>query len=267
MPPRRGSEQSGVGRRETSTGEPAPSYALPLDLPRALRALRALSADPDETSHVFTIIDSLSGRAPNHLVGLFRRSEDGRRLLREREAIVPLLADRAALARMPEGSLGRAYLAFVDREGITADGLVAASEKGHTGVQAVGSELEYAGQRMRDTHDLWHTVTGYQGDLLGETSLLAFNVPQVWNPGIALIVVLGVYRVRTAEVLSMVAGGFWRGLRARYLPAVDWAALLPLPLDEVRARLRVIPVPAYEALRTDELRAQGELGPREALAS
>ena len=238
------------------------SYALPLDVPRALRALRALAADPDETSHVFTIIDSLSGRAPDHLVGLFHRDATGERLMRERPSLVPILADRARLRAMPEGSLAHAYLAFVESEGITADGLVEASEKGRTGVQQAGSELEFAGQRMRDTHDLWHTVTGYKGDLLGETSLLAFNVPQVRNPGIAMIVLLGMYRIRELRVLPMVVGGFQRGMRAVYLPAIDWEVLLPLPLAEVRSRLNIEPVSDYEPLRTASLRAEGVLAPR-----
>ena len=239
------------------------SHAQPMDVPRALRALRALAADPDETSHVFTIIDSLSGRAPDHLVGLFHRTPEGARLMREQPSIVPVLADRDALRRMPEGSLGRAYLAFVESEGITADGLVAASDKGRARTPGVDPELEYAGQRMRDTHDLWHTVTGYKGDLLGETALLAFNVPQVWNPGIAMIVLLGIYRVREARVLPMVLAGFVRGLRARYLPAIDWEPLLALPIDEVRSRLGIVPVKDYEPLRTAQLRAEGHLAPRE----
>jgi ubiquinone biosynthesis protein COQ4 len=242
------------------------SHALPLDVPRALRALRALAADPDETSHVFTIVDSLSWHAPDHLVGLFHRTPEGERLLRERPALVALLADRDALRAMPEGSLAHAYLRFVESEGITADGLVEASEKGRTGARAGDRELEYASQRMRDTHDLWHTVTGYKGDLLGETALLAFNVPQVWNPGIAMIVLLGLYRVRQPRVVPMVLGGFLRGLRASYLPAIDWAPLLALPLDEIRARLGVAPVGDYEPLRTSTLRAEGELAPREVAA-
>ncbi|MFO0710147.1 MAG: Coq4 family protein [Sandaracinus sp.] len=240
--------------------------ALPLDIPRALRALRALSADPDETSHVFTIIDSLSGRAPEHLVALFHRTPEGERLLRERPSIVPVLADRAALRRMPEGSFAHAYLRFVESEGITAEGLVAASDKGRTGVQEAGSELEYASARMRDTHDLWHTITGYKGDLLGETALLAFNLPQVWNPGIALIVLLGIHRVRQPRVLRMVLGGLWRGLRAEHLPAIDWEPLLALPLEEARARLGVVPVDDYAPLRSEALRAEGRLAPRPMVA-
>lgn len=249
-----------------TTSRPHPqgrkSYALPFDVRRAMSALRELAADPDETSHVFTIIESLSGSAPDHLVGLFREDETGVRLLEERPELTRVLSDRGALRRMPEGSLAHAYLRFVESEGITADGLVAASEKGRTGVHEVGSEIEYAASRMRDTHDLWHTVTGYKGDLLGETALLAFTVPQTKNPGIAAIVLLGIYRIRERRALSMVLGGLERGLRAKYLPAIAWESLLPLPLEEVRARLGVRPVADYEPMRTDALRAEGLLAAR-----
>ena len=235
--------------------------ARPLDLPRALAALRLLAADPDETSHVFTIIDALSHRAPDHLVGLFHRTAEGRRLMAERRDIVKVLADREALRAMPPGSLAHAYLRFVESEGITADGLVSASETGRL-IDDADVELSFVSNRMRDTHDLWHAVTGYRGDVLGEAALLAFNVPQTRNPGIAAIVLLGFYRVQKLSAVGTLLDGLVRGIRAEYLPAVDWEALLPLPLEEVRARLKLGEPPVYEPVRTSQLRAEGKLGPR-----
>ncbi|MFP6622190.1 MAG: hypothetical protein VCC20_01810, partial [Myxococcota bacterium] len=41
-----------------------------------------------------------------------------------------------------------------------------------------------------------------------------------------------------------------RGRGAALLPAADWEALLERPLDEVRAALRVGPLPEYEQRRT-----------------
>ncbi len=202
---------------------------------RATKALRALFRDPDDTAQVFTVIESLSGAGPRHLLSSFRADTTGKRLLRERPDIVPLLADRERLRRMPEGSLGRAYLAFVESEGITADGLVAASEAGRVTQRGDDPDLDYVAQRMRDTHDLWHAVTGYKGDLIGEAALLAFNVPQTKNPGIALIVSLGILRIHQRRAIELIVGGFRRGAKARWLPAVDWEALLELPNRE-RAR-------------------------------
>ena len=74
-------------------------------------------------------------------------------------------------------------------EQISPDGLVAASEE----VNRTGRENEDRnrfGMRMRDSHDLWHCVTGYSRDLVGEASLLAFTFAQTRNPGIGAIVAM-----------------------------------------------------------------------------
>jgi ubiquinone biosynthesis protein COQ4 len=238
--------------------EPIPPGFYPL---RALRALRELVQNPDDTRHVFTVIESLSGHAPLRLLARFRKSANGQRLLASRSQLLPLLRDRARLASMPEGSLGRAYLAFLEREGISADGLVQASVDGETGVIPEGSDLEYIGDRLRDTHDLWHTVTGYQGDLYGEASLLAFSGVQTGNPGIALIVLTALLRARDPRLVQLVWRGLVNGMRAEWLPPAPWESLLPLPLDEVRQRLRIEPVPPYQTMRTNDLRMMGELAP------
>lgn len=233
---------------------------------RALAALWALSQDPDDTSQVFTLVESMAGAGPAYLLNGFRTDPAGQRLLKHRPDILPLLSDREALRKMPEGSLARAYLEFVESEGITADGLVAASEAGRVIERVEGSDVDYIGQRMRDTHDLWHTVTGYSGDLLGEGALLAFNVPQTRNLGIGLVVALGIAKIHQRRAVTLFAQGFLRGKNAAWLPAVEWEELLPLPLGEVRARLGIDGPPEYERLRSDELRREGRLGPRTAAA-
>ena len=52
---------------------------------------------------------------------------------------------------------------------------------------------------------------------------------------------------------------FRRGQKSEWLPAVDWESLLPLPLEDVRARLKVGSPPEYVPVRTDQLRAEGVL--------
>lgn len=237
--------------------ESPPSYRYePI---RALRALRVLLANPDDTAQVFTIIEALSGRAPLRMLERFRATKTGADLLARRPDILPVLRDRAYLESLPVGSLGRAYLAFLDREGISADGLVEASVVGESGSFGITGDIAYIRDRMRDTHDLWHTVTGYQGDVFGEASLLAFSVAQTKNPGVALMVFGALARSRSGDLVQMVTRGFRDGLRAEFLPPVIWEELLPLPLDDVRRRLSIEPVPAYEPVRSSWLRETGEL--------
>jgi ubiquinone biosynthesis protein COQ4 len=225
------------------------------DLPRAGRALAALLKDPDDLPQVFTLIDSISGTAPHRLLFRLRRTESGARLLRDQPDIVPLLTDRAGLRALPEGSLGRAYLAFVESEGITPEGIKGASEVLLGKPRPVA--FAFLNQRMRDTHDLWHAATGYKGDVLGEASLLAFTLAQNWNTGVAFIVAAALLKGFGRLETTVIRDGYRRGRAAAWLPAQEWESLLPLPLGEVRARLKLGAPPVYTPIRTSELRAAG----------
>jgi len=227
---------------------------------RALRAVQALMRNPDDTAQVFTIIESLSG--PLHAARMrarFAADSVGARLLRDRPDLLPTLVDRAALRRMPEGSLAHAYLAFVESERITAEGLVEASVKGETADRDIDPTLAYVRARMRDSHDLWHALLGYRGDTVGEAAILAFTLAQTGNPGIGLIVAMALLKPFSPESRRLMVDAFRRGLDASWLPAIDWEPLLPLPVDEVRALLGVGAPRAYTPVRTAELRARGTL--------
>jgi ubiquinone biosynthesis protein COQ4 len=235
------------------------AFPLPrFDLPRAGRALAALMRDPDDLPQVFTLIDAMSGTAPHRLVRGLRRTATGARLLRERSDIVPLLTNRSALRALPDGSLGRAYLAFVESEGISPEGILEASVAAG-GVGYATEDFRYVHQRMRDTHDLWHAATGYKGDVVGELALLAFTLGQHWNTAVAAIVVAGLVKGLGHSDVGLIVDGYRRGRAAEWLPAQDWEALLSLPLEDVRARLKLKAPPVYTPVRTADLRAEGIL--------
>jgi ubiquinone biosynthesis protein COQ4 len=224
---------------------------------RALRAARTLAADPDDLPQVFTIIESLSGNTMHRIWKRMTKTERGRRILAERPDIVSRLEDRAALGRLPEGSLGRAYLAFVEREKISAEGIREAQRRGMTSGISLSDPYDYVHARMRDSHDLWHAAVGYHGDVLGETSLLAFTFAQTHNPAIALIIGIGLLKtIGAPEARAVILDGHRRGRAAAWLPDQEWETLLPLPLSEVRRLLHLEPAPVYAQIRSSELKAQ-----------
>jgi len=233
-------------------------YLPRFNLPRAGRALATLLDDPDDLPQVFTLIEALSGTAPHRLLLGFKLSKHGSRLLRERPDISKLLADRDALRALPAGSLGRAYLAFVEAEGISPAGIRSASLEGMSG-DARFETFDYLHMRMRDTHDVWHAATGYKGDVLGELALLAFTLGQHWNTGVAFIVVAAVLKGLGRGEWRLILDGHRRGRAAAWLPAQDWESLLPLPLAEVRKRLSLEAPAEYTPVRTADLRAEGVL--------
>jgi ubiquinone biosynthesis protein COQ4 len=219
---------------------------------RAAAAVRGILRDPNDTAQVFRLIDALSGPTPRHLLGRFSASRAGQKLLAERPRLRERLRDREALAALPEGSLGRAYLDFMTEGGLTPEGLEQASDV--LGPERDnGDEAAWIGQRMRDTHDLWHVVTGYRGDLLGESSLLGFTFIQTGTRGIGLLAAVSLLRAEDPDDRRLMLDGLVRGLRAAWLPAVRWEELLAEDLEVVRARLRVGPPPAYEPLWAHEL--------------
>ncbi|HVY49905.1 MAG TPA: Coq4 family protein [Minicystis sp.] len=226
------------------------------DVPRAFSALRALAADPDDLPQVFTVLEALRGTTLARMRARLLATEQGRELLATKPDVVAKLADRDALRKLPAGSLGRAYLAFVESEGISAEGIRKADADGRTGGTVESDDEDWLHRRMRDTHDLWHAVTGYQGDVLGEAALLGFTLAQNWNIGVALIVGIGLAKTSgKPDARRLILEGYRRGQRAAWLPAVAWETLLATPLEDVRRTLSVGNPPVYTPVRSSELRA------------
>lgn len=205
----------------------------------AWRALRRLLRDKEDTSQVFVIVSSLTGKSLLRAFNRFSATSTGRKILAEERDLVECLQDRQALRQLPAGSLGRAYLDFVERENLSADGLIEASESSN---RFNNPDFTRYSTRLRDSHDLWHVLTGYGRDGIGELCLLGFTFAQTLSPGIAVIAIAGALkyaRAVGARVFQALAYGYRSGRRAVWLPAADWEALLERPIDEVRAELGI----------------------------
>lgn len=223
---------------------------------RAWRALRILLNDAEDTQQVFVIVRALTGKSVVRAYNRFATTATGQSVLNEKRVLLDVLTDRDQLRKLAPDSLGRAYLEFVEGENLTADGLVEASESAE-GLTENENMARYA-MRLRDSHDLWHTVTGYGRDGLGEVCLLGFTYAQTHNPGLALIALAGGLKwVRFVGWRSLTAlwHGFRAGRRAAWLPAADWEHLLNLPLDQVREELRVRAPVLYPDLKETALAA------------
>ena len=225
----------------------------PIRFREAWQGIRALVRNPDDTAQVFKIIRALSGNAGERQFRRFVHSEHGPAILAEERSLVATLSDRTYLETLPVGSLGRVYAEFTEREQISPDGLVEASESVPDDGQDESPDRILFGTRMRDSHDLWHVITGYGRDLVGEAGLLSFTYSQTQNRGIGFIVLVAYIKAGRAspEARKMIREAYRRGKRAAWLPAADWEALLERPLEEVRTTLKVVPVEAYSALRSE----------------
>jgi ubiquinone biosynthesis protein COQ4 len=210
----------------------------------AFRAVRALMADGEDTNQVFIIFRALRGNSGQKIFKRFKASPTGQKILRENRSLMARLEDRAALAALPQGSVGRAYFEFMESEHLSAAGLMQASEGTYDDVASPEAKLVF--DRLRDAHDLTHILTGYGRDPLGELCLLAFMHQHSHNLGQKLIIAMSWSRLPQAARKAVKEAGR-NGKKARWFLDMDYEALLSRPLDEVRRELNIAEPSVYRA--------------------
>jgi len=217
---------------------------------RAAKAIRKLIADKDDTKQVFEIMNALVGRSIEWGYRRLLETPVGGEEAYRRVEIAEILQDHNQLRQLPEGSVGRAYLKFVEDQNFSAYGLADESRKAaQTEIEAAHPHAWFA-RRLRDVHDIWHVLTGYGANALGEACVVAFSLPQTRSRGfgvIAAAVAIQFMRARTGYPCARAVWKAWRdGRKAEWLPGVDYRVLLAMPLDEARRVLKIPPPILYE---------------------
>jgi len=208
---------------------------------KAWRALKQLIETPEDTHQVFIIMRSLAKDAFWKEYQRFIKTDFGKRVIKEEIELFDTLTDREYLASLPLGSFGRTYYEFCQREGISPEGLVEAGE-GHYDDFTDEDMYRYA-RRTRESHDLWHILSGYGRDGFGEACVVSFSYAQTKSLGFAAIAVMGAFHFKKmfpkASVWSAVWQAYRNGKKTAWLPGVEWETIMHLPLQEVRDMLNV----------------------------
>ena len=218
---------------------PQPRYS-PL---RAWKNFRLLMRDKEDTEAVFKIFESLPSNSFMHRVERLALSERGERLRRSEPSLPDILDDHAELRKTPKGNLAHFYCDFMESEGLTAAGLVAESDR--LGRAKYPDVVQWFAERSRDTHDLFHVLTGYGRDALGEQCVLLFTYGQSPSHGHLLIGYAGSANIKLqikgskAPVMAAVNQAKRTGRGAPVLLEQPIRELLRQPVDEVRAALNI----------------------------
>jgi len=218
---------------------------------KALKHMQTLINDKEDTEQVFYIIEALSGNSLEKNLHRFAETKEGQKALKDRLYLPPILDDHSWIRDLPDDTVGAAYIKFMEREGLTAQGLVEESLKMRSRYDGYDDDLSWYADRTRDTHDLFHVLTGYGRDALGEASLLAFTHGQMPSRGVHFISFVGVREMKkhlpaSADVMACYREGKRNGRAAENITAQDILALLREPLDEARARLNIAKPVAYK---------------------
>lgn len=150
--------------------------------------------------------------------------------------------DLTKLMTCPANSLGYAFAQYISSSGFDPDF--------YRKIEVVDDETCLL-FRLRQTHDIWHVVTGMSVDVSGEIGLKAFELAQTRRP-LAGILIAGAFistmlnqPEQLDRLLDRIACGYRMGAKAKPLLAQRWEEHWEKPLAEWRSELGIESMPAY----------------------
>ena len=159
----------------------------------------------------------------------------GRRILRDRPRISSRTMSVESLRKLSANSVGRAYVDWLDREGVSPDT--------RDSVKYIDDpECAYVMQRYRECHDFYHALTGLPVFVEGEVALKAFEFANMLLPmtGLSLFAVI---KMKPAE-----RARFWKtylpwalhnGFNSKDIINVYWEEELETDVEELRKNLGI----------------------------
>ncbi len=202
-----------------------------------LKGAVGMLRDPNHTESVFDIEDGLRDIEATRLAMEHVGRDPGVARMIEERYLAPL-PDVQSLSEYPVGSLGHAFAHHIIDHGFDPD---------YYRKIDVKDDVDYVLMRMRQTHDIWHVVTGIGTDPVGELGLKAFELAQTRRPMAAVITTGGVLRYLLKDpddlgrVLEGIAHGYRLGSAAKPFLAQKWEEGWDRPLAEWRTQLDVEP--------------------------
>ncbi|RDA89396.1 hypothetical protein CP532_6145 [Ophiocordyceps camponoti-leonardi (nom. inval.)] len=172
----------------------------------------------------------------------------GRRMLRLRPRITSASLSLPTLRAMHPESVGRAYVSWLDREGVSPDT--------RAPVRYIDDEeCAYVMQRYRESHDFYHAITGLPVFREGELALKAFEFANTGLPmtGLSLLAYTTLKPKQRARFRSIYLPWAVRsGARAKPLINVFWEEVMERRVDDLRAELAVEKPPDLREIRLKE---------------
>jgi ubiquinone biosynthesis protein COQ4 len=182
-------------------------------------------------------------------------SPTGRRILRDRPRITSETLSMEYLRSLPKNTVGRAYVDWLDREGVSPD-------TRDTVRYIDDEECAYVMQRYRECHDFFHAITGLPIMIEGEIAVKAFEFANTLLPmtGLSLFAVTKLKPAERRRFFTIY--GPWavrNGLKAEEMLNVYWEEQLERDADELRAELGIEkPVDMRDIRKRERARRKAE---------
>ncbi|PVI06501.1 ubiquinone biosynthesis protein COQ4, mitochondrial [Periconia macrospinosa] len=176
----------------------------------------------------------------------------GRRILRDRPRLTSTSLDIPRLRSLPSNTLGYAYAAWLDAEGVSPDTRAA--------VRYIDDEeCAYVMQRYRECHDFYHALVGLPVFREGEVALKAFEFANTGLPMTGLAV-FSAFTLKKAEWERFwdIYGpwAFRNGAKSDDVINIYWEEELETDVNELRTRLGIEQPPDMRSIRKAEREAR-----------
>ena len=206
-----------------------------LDILVVLKGALSLIRDPQQTDSVYDIEDGMKHSAAMAAATRHMMAQPEIAAL-AKEGYLATTPDIPKLLEYPQNSLGYAYANYIHTAGF---------DPGFYRSIAVEDDTSYLLLRLRQTHDIWHVVTGFSTNVPGELGLKAFELAQTRRTMAGILIAGGFLKCllqtpeELDELLIHISRGYQMGLQAQPLLAQKWEENWDQPLSEWRSKLGV----------------------------
>lgn len=200
------------------------------------KGILSLLRNPSNTESVYDIEDGLYGTQAMQLAVDFIKTDANTAQLVQDRYIAPA-PDLDALLQYPQDSLGYYYAAALTEAGFDPEFYRAI---------AVQDDASYILLRLRQTHDIWHLITGFGTDVAGELGLKAFELAQTRRPMALVLLTFGLLKAllkapdTLATLLPTISQGYQLGLRTQPLLSQKWEEQWDKPLQQWQQELGIV---------------------------
>lgn len=201
--------------------------------------------DPSSTKHILALAKAVNGPSLKHSFNRLLHSEKGMAVVMAR----PEISDLYPLFKCFDNDSVAANV--IKNQTYPLEMLVRLSKLGTRNKAYIDSTHSYSwmARRYRDTHDIWHTLAGYQMDFFGEICLAAFSYAQTKAYQWLLVMIMGLYKLKFSPLkLLAVYEAYKRGKKCNWLLEEDYTILLKENLEECRLRLNLSAPKVYDRL-------------------
>lgn len=211
----------------------------------ALKLWRVLLKDHTKTQYIFALSHAINGPRLKKLYDKLLTTEQGGQIACDLPEFTDLYLK---LPDCAENTVGHALIHDLP---YPLESLTKLSQRGRKNRAWINSKHPYIwmARRYRDTHDLYHTLTGYKTDTLGEVAMLAFSYAQQKLPSWGVLLLIGIIKIKFHPMkLAAIYEGYRRGKKSTWILGENFETMIYEDLSACKDRLNISKATIYEKI-------------------